>query len=390
MTESINQLPQSWVRYLISSEPKLFVLAAVSKSLYSAGLIGVTMLVLHMQTIGRGNFSEALQYCFIFLAVAAVFQLAGQGNSYFSGQLAGRVKARLAALVSEHAILRASPEASERATALSLASAEAHQVCEGALFIHELWLAPLNILTVVGVLIHYSGHTTEYGYMGGGMCIVVLLIMSYISILLVRARKAISEIESKQISVFVEVLENIRTLRFYGWDSYMLQKLHKMTDAMAPLRRKLIFLKMLNIGTSFLVSPFMTFVILTMYAVKNGRLNTGFLFLVTSLFDITKYSLLALPSSVRACSGAAAAYARIIEYFKRPSYEDKRELIGVWASGSSESKGIVQLIGLPVGPKSVLKEWRADAGSLWVFQGPVRSFKTTLLECIAGVYAFVF
>ena len=134
----------------------------------------------------------------------------------------------------------------------------------------------------------------------------------------------------------------------------------------------------------------MVLVLLTTYAVKNGRLNGSFLYLVTSLFDITKYSLLALPSSVRACSGAAAAYARIIEYFKRPSYEDKRELIGVWASGSSESKGIVQLIGLPVGPKSVLKEWRADAGSLWVFQGPVRSFKTTLLECIAGVYAFVF
>jgi len=252
MTESVNQLPRSWVAYLIASEPRLFFLAAVSKSVYSAGLIGVTMLVLRMQTIPRGNFSEALQYCFIFLPVAAVFQLAGQGNSYFSGQLAGRVKARLAALVSEHAILRASPEASERAAALSLASAGAHQVCEGALFIHELWLAPLNILAVVGILIQSSGYTTEYGYIGGVMCIVVLLIMSYISILLVRARKAISEIESKQISVFVEVLENIRTLRFYGWDAYMLNKLHKMTDAMSPLRRKLISLKMLNIGTSFL------------------------------------------------------------------------------------------------------------------------------------------
>jgi len=134
----------------------------------------------------------------------------------------------------------------------------------------------------------------------------------------------------------------------------------------------------------------MTFVILTMYAVKNGRLNTGFLFLVTSLFGITKYSLLALPSSVRACSGAAGAYARIIEYFKRPSYEDKRELIDVWTSGSCESKGVVQLVSLPVGPNSVLEEWRADPGSLWVFQGPVRSFKTTLLECIAGAYSFGF
>ena len=315
MSESVDhRLPQSWVRYLIQSERRLFVLAALSKSVYSAGLIGVTMLVLRLIDVPRGNYSEALQYCLIFTAVAVVFQLAAQANAYFSGQLAGRVKARLAALVSEHAILRASPEASERAMALTLASADAHQVCEGALFVHELWLAPLNILTVVGILIQRAGYTIEYGYIGGGMCVVVLLLMSYISILLVRARKAVSEVENKQISVFVEVLENIRTLRFYGWDSYMLQKLHRMTDAMVPLRRRLIYLKMLNIGTSFIVSPLMSLVLLSTYAVKNGKLDSSFLFLVTSLFDITKYSLLALPSAVRACSGAAAAYARILEY----------------------------------------------------------------------------
>jgi hypothetical protein len=62
------------------------------------------VLVLKLQAAPGGNFTEALQYCFKFLAIASVFQQGVQGNSCFSGELSGRVKARIRA---EHAILRA-------------------------------------------------------------------------------------------------------------------------------------------------------------------------------------------------------------------------------------------------------------------------------------------
>jgi ABC-type multidrug transport system fused ATPase/permease subunit len=373
---SVNGLPQSWVTYLIQSEWRLFILAAVSKAIYNAGLLGITMLVLRIQAVTYGNTSESLRYCLIFLAVSCVYQLSGQANVYFSGQLSGRVKARLAALVSEHAILRASPEASERAIALTLASADAHQVCEGALVVHELWLSPLNILTVCGILIQNAGYKSYYGYIGGALCICVLLTMSYVSILLVRVRKAVSAVESKQVSIFIEAIEAIRTLRLYGWDTYMLQKLNNMTNSMMPLYRKLVMLKVVNIGVSIIVTPLISLFLYSIYASINGKLDSNYVYLIQSLFDITRYALLVLPSSIRAFSSASAAYARILEYFNRPSFEDKRELI--------QAEGVVQVVDLPVGPSSVLKEWSTQSGSVWVFQGPVRSFKTTILECIAG------
>jgi ABC-type transport system involved in cytochrome bd biosynthesis fused ATPase/permease subunit len=253
------------------------------------------------------------------------------------------------------------------------------------MFMHELWVAPLNIFVVVGILISQVGPSSIYGYIGGSMCMLVLVAMSFISVGLVKARKAVSEVEAKQTSLFCEVLENIRTLRFYGWDTFMLQKLHAMTDAMEPLRRKLIILKMLNIGTSFLVTPMMSLVLLSAYAATTGRMDADYLYAVQSLFDITKYALLALPSAVRACSAASAAYTRITDYFHRPPYDDRRELVThEQPAAAAASQRLVHLLHLPVGPKSLLREWRAEPGSLWVFQGPVRSYKTTLLECIAG------
>lgn len=132
---------------------------------------------------------------------------------------------------------------------------------------------------------------------------------------------------------------------------------------------------MLNIGTSFLVTPMMSLVLMSAYAVTTGRMDANFLYAVQSLFDITKYALLALPSAVRACSGAAASYNRIVEcvshfysrtlvfflnilrrYFLRPPYDDKREMIGLDpSSANANSIGSVQLMKLPVGPKSTLQ-----------------------------------
>jgi ABC-type Mn2+/Zn2+ transport system ATPase subunit len=50
----------------------------------------------------------------------------------------------------------------------------------------------------------------------------------------------------------------------------------------------------------------------------------------------------------------------------------------------TELPGCVELEQLPVGPKTVLRKWRAEAGSLWVLLGPVGSFKSTILEILAG------
>jgi len=53
----------------------------------------------------------------------------------------------------------------------------------------------------------------------------------------------------------------------------------------------------------------------------------------------------------------------------------------------SQTKGAVEIENLPVGPnRTILEKWRAQPGELWVVQGPVRSYKSTLIETIAGHY----
>lgn len=182
-----------------------------------------------------------------------------------------------------------------------------------------------------------------------------------------------------------------------------------MTDEMQPLRSRAIFLKMLNILTSFTLSPAMCVIIAISSASVNGRLTPSLSRSIFDLFDLNKctplplqppfppllpphslpygylpcftlyrrYPLLALPSAARACSNATAAYERIFDYLRRPPCTDTRQRL-------TELPGVVELEQLPVGPNTVLHKWRAEAGSLWVLLGPVGSFKSTILEILAG------
>ncbi len=71
---------------------------------------------------------KALKFCFGIIPLMMVYSVANVGKEYFNNQMASKTKARLAALIAEHCVLRATVDASERAIALSLASSETNQV----------------------------------------------------------------------------------------------------------------------------------------------------------------------------------------------------------------------------------------------------------------------
>ncbi len=71
---------------------------------------------------------RALQMCFGLLPIMMMYSVANLGKDYFCTEMASRTKARLAAIIAEHFLLRASADASERTIALSLASSETNQV----------------------------------------------------------------------------------------------------------------------------------------------------------------------------------------------------------------------------------------------------------------------
>lgn len=373
-------LPSNFVRYAYQSETRLFLQAAAGKALWSMCVIGINAVLL--EVTGSKDDRKRFSFILAFLGVCLVYVCADIACNYYSALLGSRVMSRLAARIAEHAILNGSPEASDRSLALALTSSDAQSVCQGLITFFDLAIAPFWFAFVCCLLGYYSSPLMTFNQMLQFCAIAAFLavvfggLMMFISVLLTRAKKAINAAESKQVSIFVECLENIRTFRFYGWDSYMLQKLHRMTDEMLPLRRLLLKFKVINIAISFLASPIMCLILIIIYASTiNGspgdmKMNISIYYAVVTMFDLIKFPLLLLPNAIRAASGASASYRRITDYFHRPTFEDKRQ--------RGEERGSLLLSNFPVGPTSLLREWRVQPGSLWILQGPVNSFKVRI------------
>ena len=371
-------LPEWWVSYLLQSEARLFILSGLSKVLWSAcaltcAFFFVTELVNNRnEDVGRG-----IGICFAYLFVAIVLSAASQFLGLYSGQLGSRVKARLAALVAEHALLHAVTSQSSQALALTLSSSDAHLVYDGAMAFHYLWAAPVESIVITALLIVTAG---DSGWIAAGICSVIVITMYTLSIIMTRIRGRFNAVQSKQVSLFFEVLQNMRPFRFYGWDAFFLDKLNKLTDEMAPLLVQLGIFKSLNLALVFACPPLMGIAIFGHYTVTNGRdLPASIAFPCLSLFNTLRFALVVLPNAVRAYSSASTAYNRIREFLGSEKAVDTRVV--------SETTGAVEIENLPVGPnKTILAKWKAQPGELWVFQGPVRSYKSTLIETIAGHY----
>jgi ABC-type multidrug transport system fused ATPase/permease subunit len=319
------------------------------------------------------NFGIGL--CFAYLAVAIILSAASQCLGLFSGQLGSRVKARLAALVAEHALLHAVTSQSSQALALTLASSDAHLVYDGAMAFHYLWAAPVEAVIIIALLIYLAD---DSGWIAAGIVFFIVTTMYILSIVMTRIRGRFNAVQSKQVTLFFEVLQNMRPFRFYGWDAYFLLKLNKLTDEMAPLLLQLGVFKSLNLALVFACPPLMAIAIFGYYT-KSTDLPATIAFTTLSLFNTLRFPLVVLPNAVRAYSSASTAYNRIREFLNCEKAVDTRVV--------SQTKGAIEIENLPVGPnKTILANWKAQPGELWVFQGPVRSYKSTLIETIAGHY----
>ena len=135
-------LPQWWVSYLLKTERRLFILSALAKILWSACALSCAFYFVRT-LVATNDVEFGIGICIGYLAVSILLSISAQFLGLYSGQLGSRVKARLAALVAEHALLHAVTSQSSQALALTLASSDAHLVYDGAMTFHNLWAAPV-------------------------------------------------------------------------------------------------------------------------------------------------------------------------------------------------------------------------------------------------------
>jgi len=376
-------LPKTWFGYLWKIEPKLFLASAFMQLAWSSCTILAAYYFVNEMTANRNSqkFDQqrGLELCFGYLGTITAIAVAFQLKNLWVGQMGANMKSRLSARVAEHALLRGSTSSADKSLALVLASQDAHNICEGAKCVWQLPAAIGEGIVIVALVIWRSGSIS--GGIAAGLLIGGFIALFSMSLYMTALKKELSVVQDRQVSLFYEVLANIRPFRFYGWDRFFLNRLNEMTHALIPIQNKILILKALNVTTVICFPCVASFIVFLVIFYTTGSMSTPTNSItLLSLLNTFRYPLLNLPASLRAISSANNSYARVREYFNKHVHEDTR-------SASSVS-GAVEVNNLPVGPEgSVLKSLHIQPGSLVILQGPVKSYKSTILKTLAGHYS---
>ena len=219
-------LPTTWFGYLWKIEPKLFLASAFMQLAWSSCTILAAYYFVNEMTANRNsktfNQQRGLELCFGYLgtitAIAVTFQL----KNLWVGQMGANMKSRLSARVAEHALLRGSTSSADKSLALVLASQDAHNICEGAKCVWQLPAAISEGIVIVALVIWRSGSIS--GGITAGLLIGGFIALFSMSLYMTALKKELSVVQDKQVSLFYEVLANIRPFRLLRLGPFLFEQ----------------------------------------------------------------------------------------------------------------------------------------------------------------------
>ncbi|KAJ7284355.1 multidrug resistance-associated ABC transporter [Mycena rebaudengoi] len=188
-----------------------------------------------------------------------------------------------------------------------------------AMFGHNFWVSPIQILLGIGLLLGNLGYS---GLVGLG----VLLLgfpLQYILVRIMFLQRSMGvEITDSRVRLTNEVLQGIRLIKYYAWEDFY-------THQIGTLRqREIATVRNMGIARSFLMA-LVTFIpilasILSFitYALSGHELNITIIFSSLQLFNIIRVPLVLFPFVLGSLSDAVVALARIGKLLTAEELED--------------------------------------------------------------------
>lgn len=299
---------------------------------------------------------------------------------------------------------------------VNLLSNDVNRFDEVTIFLHFLWVGPLQAAAVVGLLWNEIGPSCL-----AGMVVLMFLMpaQTLFGRLFSKFRSKTAVLTDSRIRIMNEVVSGIRIIKMYAWEK-------PFAALVSDVRRKEIskimkssYLRGLNMASFFCASKIIVFVTFTLYVLLGNRISASRVFVTVSLYTAVRLTVtLFFPNAVEKLFETRVSVQRIQEFLLLDEniknnvelqHEDKpdpivdvQDLLCYWdktldspslqnVSFTLRSNQLVAVIG-PVGAgkssllSSILGELPASKGRLqvrgqltyaaqqpWVFPGTIRS-----------------
>ncbi|KAJ6528504.1 multidrug resistance-associated ABC transporter [Mycena capillaripes] len=177
--------------------------------------------------------------------------------------------------------------------------------------VHYTWIAPLQLIVVIGLLIKTIGVSALVGF---GLLIVAAPPQAILVKIMFDQRFKGVKITDARVRLITEVLQGIRLVKFYGWEDFYVERIQEMRTREVKTIRKSAWATSALIAM-FTVMPTLAMILsLITYKLTGHALDIAKIFTAVQLYSIARVPLILLPIVFSFLAPTLVAMRRIVTF----------------------------------------------------------------------------
>ncbi|CAJ1079463.1 multidrug resistance-associated protein 4 [Xyrichtys novacula] len=267
---------------------------------------------------------------------------------------------------------------------VNLLSNDVNKFDEMTLYLHFMWIVPLQAATVLILLMYAIGPSCLAGM---AVLFILMPLQTMFGHLFSSLRAETAVLTDDRIRTMNEVISGIRVIKMYGWEKPFAALVHEVRRLEISKIMKSSYLRGLNMASFFVGSKIIIFITVFVYVVTGNTLSASSIFMTVSLYGAVRLTItLFFPLSIEKVSESLISIRRIQKFLLldevalqllRPSVAEKecmveiQDLICYW--DKTQDAPTLQRVFFTVKTEQLL-----------AVIGPVGSGKSSLLNAILG------
>ncbi|KAI9812539.1 MAG: hypothetical protein M1832_000390 [Thelocarpon impressellum] len=205
---------------------------------------------------------------------------------------------------------------------VNLMSTDTYRIDQASGMFHIIWTAPLAMIITLVVLVINLTYSALAGF-----ALLVLgtpLITKAIKSLFIR-RRAINKITDQRVSLTQEIIQAVRFVKYFGWESSFLERLGEIRDREIYAIQILLTIRSAINAVSMSLPIFASMLAFITYALTTHELSPARIFSSLALFNSLRLPLNLLPTVIGQVTDGWASMGRIEEFLLAEEIQDDFE-----------------------------------------------------------------
>ncbi|XP_066489763.1 cystic fibrosis transmembrane conductance regulator [Tiliqua scincoides] len=201
---------------------------------------------------------------------------------------------------------------------VSLLSNNLNKFDEGLALAHFVWIAPLQVLLLMGLICETLNATA---FCGLGLLILIVLFQAWLGRMMMKYRDQRAGKINERLVITSEMIENIQSVKAYCWENAMENMIESLRATELKLTRKAAYVRYFNSSAFFFSGFFVVFLTVLPYALIEGiglrKIFTTISYCIVLRMTVTRQ----FPGAVQTWYDSLGAINKIQDFLQKEEYK---------------------------------------------------------------------